>query len=158
MLKLGRAGTHGLPKGVLPVLRDGEVVATLRSATWTESATVAVDGVAWVYARHRRELTGRREGDPEDTARLRARQASAWKGTWAIDLEGTAIEVRPASRWRGTHRFLRHGRPVAESGSTPGWTPRATITMDGELPLDQQIFLLWWEHVLRRRAAAAAAA
>ncbi|MGY2085795.1 hypothetical protein [Blastococcus sp. SYSU DS0539] len=157
MLELGKAGTHGMPEGVLPVLRDDEVVAALRSATWTESATVAVDGTTWEFARHRRELTGRRSGDPEGPARLRARQTSAWKGTWAIDLEGSTVEVQPASRWRGTHRFVQHGRPVAESGSTPGWAPRATITMDGELPLAQQIFLLWWEHVLRRRVAAAAA-
>ncbi|MGY2004973.1 hypothetical protein [Blastococcus sp. SYSU DS1024] len=158
MLELGKAGAHGLPKGVLPVLRDDRVVATLRSATWTEAATVTIDGSTWEYARHRRELTGRRSGDPEGTARLRARQTSAWKGTWEIDVEGATVEVRPASRWKGTHRFLLHGRQVAESGTTPGWTPRATITVDGELPVAQQVFLLWWEHVIRRRVAAAAGA
>ena len=31
MLELGKAGTHGVEKRVLPVLRDGEVVATLRA-------------------------------------------------------------------------------------------------------------------------------
>ena len=157
MLELGKAGSHGCPKGVLPVLRDEQAVATLRCATWTESATASVGGVGWEYTRHRRELTGRRSGDPEGVVRLRARQTSAWKGTWAIDLEGTAVEVRPASRWKGTHRFLVHGRQVAESGTTPGWTPKPTISMDGALPLEQQVFLLWWEHVIRRRAAAAAA-
>ncbi|MGY1847403.1 MULTISPECIES: hypothetical protein [unclassified Blastococcus] len=157
MLELGRAGTQGAPKGVLPVLRDGRVVATLRPATWTEAATVAVDGDTWEYARRKRELTGHRSGDPEGTARLRARQTSSWRGTWAIDLEGATVEVRPASRWKGTHRFLLHGRQVAESGTTPGWTPRPAITLDGALPLDQQLFLLWWEHVIRRRVTAAAA-
>ncbi|TYP87466.1 hypothetical protein [Blastococcus xanthinilyticus] len=157
MLELGKAGSHGCPKGVLPVLRDDEVVATLRASTWKEAATVSVGGVTWEFTRRKRELTGRRAGDPEDAVRLRARQVSVWKGTWAIDLEGTAVEVRPASWWKGTHRFLVHGRPAAESGSTPGWMPRATITLDGTLPLEQQLFLLWWEHVMRRRSAAAAA-
>ncbi|TQN43825.1 hypothetical protein FHU33_3293 [Blastococcus colisei] len=158
MLELGKAGTAGTGKGVLPVLCDGSVVATVQSARWREAATVTVGGRVWEYARHRRELVARRSGDPEGAARLRARQTSAWKGTWAIELEGTTIDVRPASRWKATHRFLMHGRPVAESGTTPGWTPRATVTMDGSLPVDQQVFLLWWEHVVRRRAAAAAAA
>ena len=136
MLELGKAGSAGTEKGVLPVLRGGAVVATVQPARWREAATVTVGGRTWEYAKNGRELVARRSGDPEGTARLRARQVSGWKGT---------------------HRFLMHGMQVAESGTTPGWTPRATITIDGSLPPDQQVFLLWWEHVVRRRAAAAAA-
>lgn len=158
MLELGKAGSAGTEKGVHPVLRDGSVVALVDPARWAEAATVTVGGRPWEYARHGRELVARRPGDPEGAARLLARQTSVWRGTWAIELEGTRIDVRPASRWKGTHRFLMHGSQVAESGTTPGWTPRATITMDGSLPLDQRVFLLWWERAVRRRAAAAAAA
>ncbi|WP_324276919.1 hypothetical protein [Blastococcus brunescens] len=158
MLELGKAGSAGAAKGVVPVLRAGAVVATVQPARWREAATVTVGDRTWEYAKHKRELVARRSGDPEGVARLRARQTSGWRGTWAIELEGTTVDVRPASRWKGTHRFLMHGTQVAESGTTPGWTPRATITIDGSLPLDQQVFLLWWEHTMRRRAAAAAAA
>lgn len=158
MLELCKAGSLETGTGVRPVLHVGSVAATLRAARWTEAATVVVDGRTREFARRAREFTGRRSGDPESVARLSARQTSAWKGTCAIDLDGTPVEVRPASRWRGAHRFLAHGRPVAESGTTPGWTPRAVIAMDGSLPLEQQVFLLWWEHVVHRRTAAAAGA
>jgi hypothetical protein len=32
-------------------------------------------------------------GDPDGSARLRARRVSLWKGTWVADLEGTLVEV-----------------------------------------------------------------
>ena len=55
MLELGEAGSAGTEKGVLPVLRDGSDVATLRAANWV--------------------------AESQATVRLRARQGSFWKGT-----------------------------------------------------------------------------
>src|SRR5690242_15121153 len=118
MLAVGKAGAAGVGKGVLPILRDDAVVATLRSSKWKEAATAVVDDEEWALAKRKRELTGRWAPDPEDTARLRARQTSAWRGTWALDLEGTAVEMRTASIWRGTHRYLRDGEQLAQSGTT----------------------------------------
>jgi hypothetical protein len=46
---------------------------------------------------------------------------------------------------------------VAESGSTGGWSPRPTLTVHGDVPLDHAVFLLWLELVLRRRSDSAAA-
>jgi hypothetical protein len=66
--------------------------------------------------------------------------------------------MRSASMWKGTHRYLAGERQVAESGTTGGWSPRPTLTVDASVPLDHQVFLLWLELVLQRRAAAAAAA
>jgi hypothetical protein len=40
VLELRKAGSAGSEKGVLPVLRGGSVVATLRSSNWQEAATV----------------------------------------------------------------------------------------------------------------------
>ncbi len=154
MLVVGKAGTAGVGKGEAPVLRDGAVVATLRASKWTETATAAVDAQEWVFAKRHRELTGRWAEEPEDFARLRARQTSAWKGTWSLDLEGTPVEMRSASVWRGTHRYLRNGVQVAQSGSEGTWSRRPTLQADDSLPLHQQVFLLWIELVLRRRAAA----
>ncbi len=155
MIELGKAGSEGTEKGVLPVLRVASVVATLRASSWTEAATALVGDREWVFSKHKGELTGRWAADPEGTARLRLRQTSFWKGTWTADLEGTAVEVESASVWKGTHRHLAGGRQVAESGSTGGWSPRPTLAADPAMPLHHQVFLLWLELVINRRNMAA---
>jgi hypothetical protein len=158
VLELGKAGSAGTGKGVLPVLRDGAVVATLRASNWKEAATAVVGDREWVLAKRKRELTGRWTADPEDTARLRARQTSFWKGTWEADLEGTPVRAEVASRWKGGYRYLVDGRVIAESGTTGGWSRRQTLTADESLPLDHQVFLLWLALVMARRDQAATTA
>jgi hypothetical protein len=155
VLELGRTGTAGAERGAIPVFRDGSVVAILRASDWKESATAVVGDREWVFSKRKGELTGRWAAEPEEPARLRAQQTSLWKGTWTADLEGTPVDVQSASYWKGTHRFLSGGRQVAESGSTGGWSPRPTLTADGELPLDHQVFLLWLLLVISRRNTAA---
>jgi hypothetical protein len=157
VLVLGKAGTAGTEKGVLPVLRDGVVVATLRASNWKEAATAVVDDREWVLAKARRELTGRQASDPEGTARLRARPTSRWHSRWEADLEGTPVQGRPEKWWQSTLRYSVGGRLVAEGGTTGGWWPRPTLRADDALPLHQQVFLLWLELVLNRRMQAAAA-
>jgi hypothetical protein len=158
VLELGKAGSAGTEKRVLPVLRDGVVVATLRASSWKEAATAVVGDREWVLAKRKRELTGRWAADPEDAARLRAWQTSFWKGTWAGDLEGTPVQTEVVSRWKGGYRFLVDGRVLAESGTTGGWSPRSTLTADESLPLDHQVFLLWLALVMSRRDQAATTA
>jgi hypothetical protein len=157
VLELGKAGSAGHPKGELPVLRDGSVVAVLRASNWKEAATAVVGDREWVFVKRKGELTGRWAAEPEGVARLRARQASFWKGTWSVDLEGKPVEVQNASMWKGTHRYLAGGQQVARSGSSGGWSPRPTLDADGSLPLHQQVFLLWLELVISRRNNAAVA-
>jgi hypothetical protein len=153
MLELGKAGTSGAAKGELPVLRGGAVVAILRASNWKEAATAVIGDQQWVYARSKGSLTARRSTDPDGTALLTAHQSSLWKGTWALDLAGTPLELEVASFWRGTHRYVSGGRQVAESGSTGGWSPRPTLNADA-LPLEHQVFLLWVELVINRRNTA----
>jgi hypothetical protein len=157
VLELGRAGSLGYPRGELPVLRDGSVVAVLRASNWKEAATAVVGDRVWLFAKRKGELAGRWDVEPQGTARLRASQRSFWRGTWSLDLEGRPVEMKNASMWRGAHRYLTGGRQIAESGSTGGWSPRPTLTADAALPLHQQVFLLWLELVIRRRNSAAAA-
>ena len=88
MLELGKAGTSGAGKGVVPVLSDGAVVASLRAENWREAATALVGDQSWVFAKEKGVLTGRWEVDPAGTSRMRARQTSFWKGTWEFDLDG----------------------------------------------------------------------
>jgi hypothetical protein len=157
VLELGKAGSAGYPKGELPVLRDGSVVAVLCASNWKEAATAVVGDREWVFVKRKGELTARWATEPEGVVRLRARQSSFWKGTWSVDLEGKPVEVQNTSMWKGTHRYLVGGQQIAESGSTGGWSPRPTLDADGSLPLHQQVFLLWLELVISRRNAAAAA-
>jgi hypothetical protein len=157
MLELGKAGAAGTARGELPVLRNRAVVARLRASNWREQATAIVGEREWVFANHKRVLTGRWAADPEGTALLRARQVSWWRSVWGVELEGRSLEVRTASAWKGTHRYLDGDRQVAESGTTGGWLSRPTLTADGGLPLDHQVFLLWIELILKRRSNAAAA-
>jgi hypothetical protein len=158
MLELGKAGSAGMERSMRPVLRNAAVVATLQASHWRERATAVIGDQEWIYAKARRELTGRWAFEPEGTARCRARQVSVWKGGWEIDLEGTLVEARTASWWRTTHRYLVDGSAVAESSTVGGLNPRPTLTVLGELPRHHQVFLLWMELGVRRRAAAASAA
>ena len=137
MLELCKAGSAGYATGELPVLRDGAVVAVLCASNWKEAATAVVGDREWVFAKNKGQLTARWAAEPEDVVRLRARQASFWRGTWTVDLEG---------------------RQLAESGSTGGWSPWPILDADPVLPLHQQVFLLWLELVLSRRNTAVVAA
>jgi len=158
VLELGKNGSHGVEKGVVPVLENGVVVATLRAPNWKEAATAEVQARSWVFRRaSNRELTGRMAADPDDAVRLRARQESYLRDTWTVELEGLPVEVSTVSRWKGTHRYSAQGRPLAESGTTGGWSPQPTLTVQPGLSLDSAVFLLWIELVLSRRAMAVAA-
>jgi hypothetical protein len=157
MLELGRAGSAGYGRGELPVLRDGTPVAVLRASNWREAATASVGDREWVFAKTKGELTGRWAAEPEDVVRLRARQKSFWSSEWTADLEGRPVQAKSASWWRSTHRYLSGDRQVAVSGTTGGWSPRPTLDAD-ELPLHQQVFLLWLELVISRRNTAAVTA
>jgi hypothetical protein len=55
MLALRRAGSADVEKGVVPVLRDGVLVATLWAARWKEAATAMVGHQEWIFARYARE-------------------------------------------------------------------------------------------------------
>ena len=154
MLELGRAGTAGAERGVLPVLRDGSPVGTLRASAWREGATAEVDGRSLVFGRTRRELTGRDAGS--DGPRFRARLTSPWTGRWSLELDGAAVAMRTTSWWRGTRRYTAGDRILAESAST-GWLRRPRLTAAEDVPLETQVFLLWVELVILRRSGGAAA-
>ncbi len=155
MLELGRGGTAGTQQDERPVLRDGDVVATLRASNWKEAAAVVVGDRSWIYANRRGELTGRRAEDPADTVRLRALRTSLWKGTWAVELEGTTLDRVTTSIWRGTHAYLTGHRQVAGTRWSGGWSPRPRLDAEDSVPLDHQVFLLWLELVINRRNTAA---
>lgn len=154
MLELGKAGEHGTGRGVVPLLADGRVVATLQASNWKEQAVAVLGDRSWTFARRKQEIVGRWTPEPEDAARLRARQTSFWKGAWEADLEGTVVRVEVASWWKGTHRVLLGDRQVAVSGTAGTWSTRPTLTADPDVPLLHQVFLLWLLVVISRRNTA----
>jgi hypothetical protein len=159
VLELGKSGSHGTERGTVPVLADGAVVATLRAANWKEAATAEVGDRHWAFRRQgNRELVGRWAQEPAESVRLRAHQISVWKSSWTMELDGLAVDVAATSMWKGTHRYSSAGRPLADSGTTGGWSPRPTLTTEPGLPLDSAVFLLWFEFVLSRRRMVAAGA
>lgn len=158
MLELGKAGVLGVGSGVRPVLADGVVVGTLRASNWREQATAVVGDREWSFGKRVGELRARWSVDSEDSARLRARQASFWTSRWVADLEGTRVGVAKLSFWTSAHRFVSRGQQVAHSGSTGRWSPRPTLTATPGMPLHHQVFLMWLELVVSRRSTAAISA
>ena len=159
MLELGKRGSHGTPKGTVPVLEGGVVVATLHASNWKEAATADVQGRGWAFRRNgNRELVGRWAADPQDAVRVRAHQDSYWRQTWTLDLEGAVVQGEPVSRWTGGHRFTSGGQLLAQSGRAGRWSWTPTLDTHPPLALDHAVFLLWMAVVLTNRAAAAAAA
>jgi hypothetical protein len=159
VLELGKRGSHGTAKGVVPVLDGDAVVATLHASNWKEAARADVAGREWVFRRNGgRELVARWAADPDDAVRLRAHQESFWKGSWTFDLEGVAVQAETVSRWTGGHRFFSGGQQLGRSGTSGGWFRLPTLETSPQLALDHAVFLLWWESVLTNRAVTAAAA
>jgi len=145
-----------------PILRGQEVVATLRASNWKESATLTCDDTEWVLRSAKGgRLIGALSSDPEisdtgEQARFLAEQASMWRGTWDLTLEGVRYTMGPKSMWRGTYRVERSGQEVAVSGTTGGWSLRVTLEAAADVPLTHQLFLLWMAFLLNRRASSAA--
>ena len=120
VLELGKAGSAGTEKGVLPVLRDGAVVATLRASNWKEAATAVVGDRSWVFGQEQAvTLTARWAAEPEDAVRLRASRSRSGRApgpsTWR-DAGGGADRVA----LEGHAPVPVGGRQVAESGTTGG--------------------------------------
>lgn len=87
MLVMGKPGTAGVGKGVLPILDGDVVVARLRLRPWRENRD-------WVFGRRGRELTVRPADAPEDAVRLRARTTnSGHSGRW---VRRPTLEADPA--------------------------------------------------------------
>ena len=159
MLELGKAGSAGAEKGVLPVLRDGSVVAMLRASNWKEAATAVVGDREWVFAKNKGELTGavgrrargRRPAAGAAGVLLEGHLDGGPRGPAGRDGERLDVAGHPPVPQRGpAGRRERHDRRlVAPADARPATT---------RCPLHQQVFLLWLELVLSRRNTAAVGA
>lgn len=141
--------------GVVPILLDGEQVATVDPETWREGAELVIAGQAWTFGRDGRDRVARLARNPRVV--LRATKKSAWRSAWTITGDDASYEIGPEGFWQTTHRVQRDGRPVGIGKSAGTWSSRATLDLDPSVPPMHQLFLLWISHLIRRRAAAAAA-
>lgn len=87
---------------MLPVLRDGAVVATPDTSNGKESTAARVGDRSWTFAKQRGALTGRRAGEPEDAVRPRAGRTSWWTCTWALDHQVALLGVELVVSRRNT--------------------------------------------------------
>ena len=146
----------------MAILRGEVVVAVLAASNWKEEATLRHGETVWKFrSRKGKRLIGTLSTDPEvsdagEQARFLAEQASMWRGSWDITLEGIRYTLGPNSLWRGTHRVERCGQEVAVSGAAGTWSTRVTLEAAADVPLDHQLFLLWMVFILNRRASDAA--
>lgn len=150
MLEFGspEAGDH--EPGVVPVLGDGAVVATIRAkGEWRPATTAVIDGQEWVYTAKWRQARGHLTKDPHDVVRYRANLTTVLRDNWRIDLEGTPMEAR--SSWLGSdHRYLVGGKVVATSTTV---AHRIQLHGGAGLTRPQLVFLLWLDAYARRRGA-----
>jgi hypothetical protein len=84
VLVLGKAGSAGTATGVLPVLREGFVVATVRPVGRKEAATAVVGDRGWIFARRGHRLMGPTATDPAEVERLQAERTSFRHDRWAV--------------------------------------------------------------------------
>jgi hypothetical protein len=74
----GKAGSAGTANGVLPVLGEESVVATVQPLGRKEIATAVVGDRERIFARTGHQLTGRTATDQAEVLRLHAERTSFW--------------------------------------------------------------------------------
>ncbi|WP_109473363.1 hypothetical protein [Ornithinimicrobium cavernae] len=141
--------------GLVPILLDGEQVATVDPEFWREGAELEIGGRTWQFARDGRDRVARLQGSADPA--LRATRPSFFSSAWAVHGEGVGYEVRRASLFGNEHLVLREGTPVGTGRTASFWSGRATLDLDPSVPPVHQLFLLWISHLMRQRANAAAA-
>lgn len=148
MLALGTTMTDGVRDKLTPVLADGAVVASLRSRGWQETVAATVGERSWTFRGERDELVARRDDD--GVARFRARRTGFAGDHWEIELHEEPVAMELVSAAHGTHRFTSGDRVLGTTSST-SWTAGLSLDAGADVPLDQQVFLLWVALVTRRR-------
>ena len=85
-------------------------------------------------------------------------QASFWKGTWTVDLEGRPVEMQNVSMWKSTHRYLER-RPAdrRERLDRAAGRPARPWTPTTRCPCTSRCSCSGWNWCISRRNTAAAA-
>lgn len=144
--------------GLVPILLDGEQVATVAPEFWREGAELVIAGQTWQFARDGRDRVARLSSPAGDQpVVLRAHRKSFFSQAWLVEGEGVHYEIGPESFFSARQHVLRDGQRVGTGDKVSFWRARATLDLDPSVPPVHQVFLLWISHIIRRRAEAAAA-
>lgn len=138
--------------GLVPILLDGEQVATADPEFWREGAELVIGGETWRFARDGRDRVAKSSRNPRVV--LRATGPSIWGDKWVITGDGVTYEVSSEGFLRKTHRVMRDGHRVGTAATAGTWSSRPTLDIDASVPPVHQLFLLWISHIMRQRAAA----
>ena len=141
--------------GIVPVEREGRVVAELRPSSFRERADVAIEGAPWQFFKRSGDLHAVREGMPEA---LTASRPSFFRQAWEVDAGTIAYRIEPAGFFRSGYHVLCGATRIGYSDKIGFWTRRPTLDVDPSVPLEHQVFLLWVAYVMRKRSEGAATA
>lgn len=140
--------------GLVPILLDGERVATVDPSFWGERARLLIADQEWEFDKVHGDLVARPAGQKAPV--LRAGKKGLFSSAWVIEGEGTTYEVSSEGFTGSTHRIMRDGTRVGTAGKGGFWTQRVTLDVDESVPPMHQLFLMWVSHIIRRRASQAA--
>ena len=141
--------------GLVPILLDGEPVATADPEFWREGAELVIGGETWRFERDGKERVARSARNPR--AVLRATKPNWWRDAWTVTGDGVTYEIGSEGFLGRTQRVLRDGQRVGTAHTAGAWSSRPVLDVDPSVPPLHQLFLLWISHIIRKRNAAAAA-
>ncbi|MCK0113916.1 hypothetical protein MWU75_17365 [Ornithinimicrobium sp. F0845] len=142
--------------GVVPILLDGEQVATVDPEFWREGAELVIADQTWRFERDGRDRIARLARNPK--VALRATKPKVWRDGWVVTGEGVTYDIGSEGFFGRTQRVLRDGRRVGTAHTAGAWSSRPVLDVDPSVPPAHQLFLLWISHIIRKRNAAAGAA
>lgn len=142
--------------GQVPILLDGEQVATVDPEFWREGAELVIAGQTWQFARDGGDRIARLASAPDQVV-LRATKKGLFSQSWLIRGDGVSYEIGQERAFGTRQQVLRDGQRIGTSDKTSFWASRPTLDIDQSVPPIHQLFLLWISHVIRKRAEAAAA-
>lgn len=135
--------------GVVPILLDGEQVATADPEFWREGAELQIADQTWRFERDGRERVARLSTNPRTV--LRATKPSVWRDRWVVKGEGVTYEIASEGFLGRTHSVQRDGKRVGTARTAGTWSWRPVLEIDPSVPPVHQLFLLWISQIIRRR-------
>jgi hypothetical protein len=154
-----QAMLHATPLSIFScryaVRRDGEVVAQIDPAWFSEAAEVIVAGEPCTLTRESL-LDGTFAMRRGDQVVARARKPSAFASVFEVELPGHHFQLKAVSCWGREFRLFESGFQVGRIAPARWWSGKASIDLPNDLPAHAQVFLFWLVLLLWWRSQAAA--
>jgi hypothetical protein len=136
------------------VVRHGAEIGSLEPPGWLTDGAMSVGEQSWRLVRSGRQYAAR--GTESDLLAERARWGLRW------EIEGTTAPylIEAAGTVSRQWRVVRGRKEVGRSDIQGFWTPKAAIALPDDVPLVDQVFLLWimQDGIYRRNSGASGGA